>query len=152
MSYDNRIIDTLKESARPLRHREIAERIEPGSRRAWNNIGMALTKLYRAGALRRQKLDGRYWHYSIREDPPILQVLREQLAALEHSQWSQWMEYQFDKGTFNSDGTWTMPAWAVERWQRQMRTPYADLPEGEKESDREEADKVLQVILKECHS
>jgi len=40
----------------------------------------------------------------------------------------------------------TIPMWAVERWQRQMNTPYAELPEEEKNSDREEADKVLQLI------
>lgn len=72
--------------------------------------------------------------------------LREKLAQLAHSQWSGWMEYLFSKGTFNDDGTWTMPAWAVERWKRQMITPYADLPEPEQESDRKEADKFLEVI------
>ncbi len=72
--------------------------------------------------------------------------MREQLAQLAHSQWSGWMEYLFSKGTFNDDGTWTMPAWAVERWKRQMTTEYADLSEPEKESDRTEADKFLAVI------
>jgi hypothetical protein len=34
----------------------------------------------------------------------------------------------------------------VERWQRQMATPYADLSEEEKASDRAEADRVLALI------
>jgi hypothetical protein len=72
--------------------------------------------------------------------------LREQLAVLAHEQWSGWMQYQFEKGTFNSDGTWTMPTWAVERWQRQARTPYSELSEQEKDSDRAEADRILAVL------
>lgn len=74
------------------------------------------------------------------------QDLREQLADLAHQQWSGWMEYLFSKGTVNDDGTWTMPAWAVERWRRQMQTSYAELSEQEKNSDREEADRVLALI------
>jgi hypothetical protein len=56
------------------------------------------------------------------------------------------MTYLFSKGAFNEDGTWTMPVWAVERWQRQVRTPYAELSEPEKDSDRDEADRVLALI------
>ena len=72
--------------------------------------------------------------------------LPEALAALAHKQWVLWMEVLFIKGTFNEDGTWTMPARAVERWKRQMNTPYDDLPEREKDTDREEASRVLQVF------
>lgn len=73
--------------------------------------------------------------------------LREQLAAYSHdAAWSGWMRYMFGKGTHNADGTWTMPAWAVERWTRQMQTKYADLTDQEKNSDRDEADKMLQII------
>ena len=43
-------------------------------------------------------------------------MIREILADLCHRQWSGWMKYLFGKGTFNDDGTWTMPAWAVKRW------------------------------------
>lgn len=72
--------------------------------------------------------------------------LREALAALAHEQWSGWMRWMFDKGAFNPDGTWTMPAELVKRWQRQMSTGYADLPDMEKASDRTEADKVLALL------
>ena len=72
--------------------------------------------------------------------------MREKLAELAHSQWSGWMKYLFSKGTFNKDGTWIMPAWAVERWSHQMQTSYPQLSESEKESDREEADRVLEII------
>lgn len=43
-----------------------------------------------------------------------------------------------------------IPAWAVERWQRQMNTPYNYLPKDEKGSDKAEADKILVILeLKE---
>lgn len=74
------------------------------------------------------------------------ELLREKLAELAHSQWSGWMKYLFGSGTFNEDGTWTMPAWAVERWKRQMETPYSELSKSERDSDRNEADKFLAVI------
>lgn len=75
---------------------------------------------------------------------------REALAAYAHDAWAGWMEYLF-KQTYllhNSEGREerVIPAWAVERWVRQMRTAYADLPEQEKPSDRAEADKMLAII------
>jgi hypothetical protein len=72
--------------------------------------------------------------------------LREGLAALAHNQWSGWMFYMFKQCTLNEDGTSTIPARAVKRWQRQMSTPYSQLPESERESDKQEADKVITVI------
>ena len=74
--------------------------------------------------------------------------MREKLAELAHNQWSGWMIYLFSKGEFNEDGTWTMPKWAVDRWKRQMNQPYSELSESEKDSDRIEADKYLEVIKK----
>lgn len=71
---------------------------------------------------------------------------REALAAYAHEAWSGWMQYMFSKGTIHDDFTWTMPVSLLGRWQRQMRTAYADLPESEKESDRTEADKMLQIF------
>jgi len=76
----------------------------------------------------------------------VMGDLREKLARLCQDQWSAWMHYLFSKGIFNADGTWTMPAWAVERWQRQMAASFEDLPEDEKETDRREADKYLGII------
>ena len=72
--------------------------------------------------------------------------MREKLAELCHNQWSDWMEYLFSKGTFNEDGTWTMPKEFVDRWRRQMNTPYEGLYEPEQESDRKEADKFIDII------
>jgi hypothetical protein len=75
-----------------------------------------------------------------------MRSLREILAELAHKQWSGWMTHMFKKGVFNDDGTWTMPAWAVARWRRQEETEYKDLTEDEKDSDRKEADRVLEII------
>jgi len=75
--------------------------------------------------------------------------LTEKLADLAHRQWSGWMEYLFEKSTLNDDGTVTIPKRAADRWKRQVETAYADLPEEEKESDREEARRVIEAIFKE---
>jgi len=72
--------------------------------------------------------------------------LRERLAELEHAQWAGWMQYLFENSIEVSDGNVVIPAALVVRWKRQMNTPYVDLPENEKESDRAEADKVLLII------
>jgi hypothetical protein len=77
----------------------------------------------------------------------MVAILREKLACLCHDQWAGWMNYLFSKGTFNDDGTWTMPAEFVERWRRQSNTSYGDLPESEQDSDRTEADKFISLIF-----
>jgi hypothetical protein len=71
---------------------------------------------------------------------------RELLSDYAHEAWCGWMKYMFSKAEINSDGTWTMPQWAVARWQRQMNTKYNELPEEEKKTDREEADKMLSIF------
>jgi hypothetical protein len=73
---------------------------------------------------------------------------REELAAYAHDAWSGWMDYIFSKGIFHDDGTWTMPAWAAERWRRQAATSYKELPETEKEADRVEANEILSILAK----
>lgn len=72
--------------------------------------------------------------------------LVERLAAYAHNAWSGWMAYMLSKGTFNEDGTWTMPKWAVDRWRRQMQAAYSELPENEKESDRAEARQMIKLV------
>jgi hypothetical protein len=72
--------------------------------------------------------------------------IREQLAAYAHEAWSGWMQYMFSKCNLDPRGRWFLPGWAAERWQRQMATPYARLPEEEKASDRAEAEKILALF------
>ena len=62
--------------------------------------------------------------------------VRELLAEYAHVAWSGWMRYMLD----NWDDE------HLDRWRRQMDTDYHDLPEGEKESDRREADKILHIL------
>jgi hypothetical protein len=62
----------------------------------------------------------------------------EQLAAYAHETWAGWMKYLFGKSPRNADGS---------VWTRQMNTSYEDLPEGEKQSDRAEAIKIMRVFL-----
>lgn len=72
--------------------------------------------------------------------------IREGLADYAHKAWSGWMKYMFSKCTKNEDGSMTIPKDSVDRWTRQMDTKYADLPEKEKESDRDEADKMIGIV------
>ena len=74
-------------------------------------------------------------------------TLREKLAEYSHNEaWAGWMRYMFSQGCFCEDGTWTMPADKVERWTEQMNTDYDQLPEEMKPSDREQADKILEIV------
>jgi len=77
------------------------------------------------------------------------ETVREALAAYAHDAWSGWMTYMFSLGVMAEDGSMRIPAWAVERWRRQMTTDYADLPGPEKESDRREADRMLTILEKD---
>lgn len=72
--------------------------------------------------------------------------LLEKLAELAHLQWSGWMEYLFSKGELNTDGSFTIAKWAVERWTKQSQTEYKDLSQSEQESDRTEARKFLNIL------
>ena len=60
----------------------------------------------------------------------------EQLAALEHDRWSGWMKYMFANLTLAN----------LTRWLRQMETHYSDLSEAEKESDRKEVWRTLEIL------
>ena len=65
--------------------------------------------------------------------------LREKLAELEHQQWGQWTEFMLDHLSDEN----------IERWRRQIQTPYNHLTEQEKDSDRRWADKILEIIAEQ---
>lgn len=73
--------------------------------------------------------------------------MREALANLCHQQWAGWINYMFSKCEY-IDGNFVIPALLVDRWRRQMITPYEKLPLDEQESDRKEADKFIQLMEK----
>lgn len=62
--------------------------------------------------------------------------LLEKLADLEHQQWAHWTQYMLNNLTEEN----------IARWRRQIETPYNNLSEKEKESDRKWAKKVLSLI------
>jgi hypothetical protein len=76
---------------------------------------------------------------------PVDPLVLEKMASFEHDIWVQWMTHLFSVSIPQPDGSYSIPADKVERWQRQMSTAYQNLPEAEKESDRQLALKVLQA-------
>lgn len=74
------------------------------------------------------------------------ELLIEDLANYAHEAWVGWMKYLFSKSTLNDDGSFTIPPDLARRWARQVVTRYDVLPENEKESDRVEARKMLNIV------
>jgi len=64
----------------------------------------------------------------------MIEVVRNKLADYAHKAWSGWMDYLFKHGEMLEDGRFVI-------------AEYIDLPENEKKSDLEEADKILTLIF-----
>lgn len=80
------------------------------------------------------------------KEQELMLSLREALAELEHSQWAHWTKYMLEclhPITIRTPETQEV----VDRWRRQITTPYGELSEQEKDSDREWAYKVLDLVL-----
>jgi hypothetical protein len=73
-------------------------------------------------------------------------IFKDKLASLCHDQWAGWMIYLFGKCTHNPDGSVTIPKSLVDRWQKQLNTPYDLLSKEEKDSDLKEADKFIKLF------
>lgn len=71
--------------------------------------------------------------------------LLEVVAAKQHEIWAHWQRYLHDKCEMTEIGL-LIPPELVNRWDRQIRTAYADLSETEKESDREQARKIILAV------
>jgi hypothetical protein len=80
------------------------------------------------------------------EAAKLLQGLLERLATVEHERWAHWQRYMHSKAAKQPDGSLLIPADLVKQWERQLATPYDELSEKEKESDREQVRKYLPVI------
>lgn len=76
----------------------------------------------------------------------------EQGAAIEHERWAKWQRYLHAKCFTSEDGDLIIPKELVERWERQIATPYAELSETEKESDRREVRTYLPLLHKYVYS
>jgi hypothetical protein len=79
------------------------------------------------------------------------QIARETVAAVQHEIWSHWMNYLFSRcqelgGSFK--GLY-IPYDDVASWKRLANMPYSELSEQKKDSDREQADKVLAALEQE---
>lgn len=77
-----------------------------------------------------------------------LSAVLEELADAEHQRWAHWQNYLHSQGVRQADGSLVIPAGLAARWGRQMATPYTELTEAEKESDREQVRKYLPLITK----
>lgn len=66
-----------------------------------------------------------------------------EVAAYIHKVWCNWVLYMLTKGIENKDGSVTIPAEYVRRWERQMMTDFSDLPFSEAYSDIEIANVIL---------
>ncbi|MEE7493093.1 hypothetical protein [Methylobacterium oryzae] len=74
--------------------------------------------------------------------------LVEELAAIEHERWAHWQRYMHGKAEKQADGSLVLPAHLVDQWERQIETPYAELSDAEKDSDREQVQKYLPTIVR----
>lgn len=72
--------------------------------------------------------------------------LIEELASLEHERWSHWQRYLHEQCVPGTDGSLTIPGDLVRHWTKQMNTPYTQLSEKEKDSDREQVQRYLPII------
>ncbi len=84
-------------------------------------------------------------HREVKERQEKQSILIEILADVQHEIWSHWMKYLFDQCTLSGEGM-AIPFDKVSRWVRQMNTSYAGLPEGEKDSDRDQAKKIIDAL------
>ena len=77
-----------------------------------------------------------------------LDGLLETFASVEHERWSHWQRYLHSKCVpQGNDGALLIPAEFVKCWEKQFATPYSELTNEEKESDREQVRKYLPLIV-----
>lgn len=84
---------------------------------------------------------------SLRPPKPERRELVEKLAAIEHERWAHWQRYLHEKGEIQADGSLLISADLVQRWSRQYETPFCKLSDSEKESDREQVERYLNLII-----
>jgi len=73
-------------------------------------------------------------------------LLLDELASIEQERWAHWQRYIHSSGKRQSDGSLTLPADLVDRWERQIQTRYSDLSPEEKESDREQVRRYFPLL------
>ena len=78
---------------------------------------------------------------------PNLDELVERLARIEHERWSHWQRYVHDQAKRMPDGSLIIPGDLVDRWEKQISTPYDELSSSEKDSDREQVRRYLPEVV-----
>lgn len=84
-----------------------------------------------------------------KKDEAVVAEFIEKGADIEHTRWSKWQEYFFSKCIVSIEQdyvTLKLPTALFSRWKRQIATPYAELSEDEKESDRREVRSYLLLL------
>lgn len=83
----------------------------------------------------------------------------EHFADIEHSRWAKWQKYLHSKlyplGESKlslNNHLLVMPTELYQRWERQIATPYSELSEQEKESDREQVRPYLEWHTTSLHA
>ena len=74
-----------------------------------------------------------------------LSGLIEELAAIEHERWAHWQRHLHEQCDALPDGSLVLPSNLVTRWGRQLSTPYEQLSEQEKESDRDQVRRAIPI-------
>lgn len=64
----------------------------------------------------------------VMDDETLLEVIADEQTPI----WAHWMRYLFSVCSQADDGSMFIPKEKVDRWQRQMWTPYTDLTDAEK--------------------
>ena len=70
--------------------------------------------------------------------------LKQQLAAIEHERWAEWQKYCHEVLRENNPSP--EQGDILERWDKQIATPYAELSAKEKASDMEQVDRYWSLI------
>ena len=77
-----------------------------------------------------------------------LDTLLETLTSIEHERWAHWQRYLHSLcAPVGDEGALLIPGELVHRWEVQINTPYSQLTDEQKESDRQQVRRYLPVIV-----
>lgn len=76
----------------------------------------------------------------------IIKEFVEKGANLEHDRWARWQNYLHTRLHKNIRGIYCLDDGLFEHWERQINTPYSELNEREKESDRKETRNYIPLL------
>jgi hypothetical protein len=99
-------------------------------------------------------LDAKHWNglpsiWQGQERVLDREALRDRVAAKAHEVWATWMHFQNSLVRLEPRPGGTCDAACIDKWERQAGTPYDQLPELDKLSDRVIASEYLELILGE---